>query len=65
MQQFPVIEEASSKEEVSCLKWTKFHHSRKVCVNFKIETYKLKIGTCSDRNTFFFKQTAIEVKLSE
>ena len=34
MQQVSDIEKTDSKEEISCLKWTKYIGRRKVCVNF-------------------------------
>ena len=38
------IEKTDSKEEISCLKWTKFIGRRKVCVNFQTDRDKLNIA---------------------
>ena len=43
MQQLPDIEKTDSKEEIPCLKWTKYNVGRKVCVNFQTDTEKLNI----------------------
>ena len=43
MQQLPDIEKTDSKEGISCLKWRKYNGSRKVCVNFQMDTDKLNI----------------------
>ena len=43
IQQLPDIEKTDSKEELSCLKWTKFNGGRKMCVNFQTDTDKLNI----------------------
>ena len=42
-QQFPDIEKVDSKDEISCLKWTFYNRSRKVCINFQTDTVKVKI----------------------
>ena len=43
LQQLPDIEKSDLKEEVSCLKRTKYNGRRKVCVNFKTDSDKMKI----------------------
>ena len=41
MQQLPDNEKIESKEEISCLKWTKYNGMRKICVNIQTDTDKL------------------------
>ena len=43
MQKLPDVEKTDSKEEISCLKWTRYNGRRKVCVNFQTETDKLNL----------------------
>ena len=43
MQQLPEIEKVDSKEEISCLKWTKYNGRRKVSLTFKTDMDKLNI----------------------
>ena len=50
MQQLPDIEKTDSKEEISCLKWTKYNGRRKVFVNFQTDTYKLNFAVYRYRN---------------
>ena len=37
MQQLPEIEKMDSKNEISCLNWTKYNGRRKVCRGFKTD----------------------------
>ena len=41
MQQLPDFEDTDSKEEISCLKWTIYNGTRKVCVKIQTDTDKL------------------------
>ena len=41
MQQLPEIERVDSKNEISCLNWTKYNGRRKVCICFKPDMDKL------------------------
>ena len=50
MQQLPDIEKSDSKEEKSCLKWTRYNDRRKVRVNFQTDTDKLNIVVYRYRN---------------
>ena len=43
VQQLPDVEKTDSKEEISCLNWTKYNGRRKVSVNFQTDTEKLNI----------------------
>ena len=43
-QPLPDIENFDSKKEISCLKWTIYNGSRKVCVNFKTDTENFNIS---------------------
>ena len=43
MQQLPEIEKVDSKNEIACLKWTKYNGRRKVCISFKTDLDKLNI----------------------
>ena len=65
MQQLPDIEKTDSKEEISCLKWTIYNGSRKVCVNFQTDTDKLNIVVYRYRNNLYLKDNEIELKLTE
>ena len=46
------IEKTDSKEEISCLKWTKIIGRRKVCVKFQTDRDKLNIAVYRYRNNF-------------
>ena len=41
MKQLPEIEKEDSKNEFSCLKWTKYNARRNVCISFKTDRHKL------------------------
>ena len=45
-QQMPDIQEADSKDEISCLKWTIYNGRRKVCINFQTDIHKVNIVVC-------------------
>ena len=53
MQQLPDIEKTDPKEEISCLKWTKYNGRRNVCVNFQTDTDKLNIVDCVVTETIY------------
>ena len=65
MQQLPDIEKTDSKEERSCLKWTLYNSTRKVCVNFQTDTDKLNIVVYRYRKNLFLKDIEIDLKLTE
>ena len=43
MQELPQTEQVDFKNEISCLKWTKYKGRRKVCISFKTDLDKLNI----------------------
>ena len=65
MQQLPDIEKSDSKEELSCLKLTKYNGQRKVCVNFQTDTDNLNNVVYRYRNSLYLKHTEIDVNLTE
>ena len=64
-QQLPDIEEADSKDEISCLKWTIYNGRRKVCINFQTDTNKVNIVVYRYRNSTYLKDTEMDLKLTE
>ena len=65
IQHLPDIEEADSKGEISCLKWTIHNGRRKVCINFQTDTDKVNIVVYRCRNNTYLKDTGMELKLTE
>ena len=65
MQQLPDIGKTDSNKEISCLKWTIYNGSRKVCVNFQTDTDKLNIVVYRYRNNLYLKDNELDLKLSE
>ena len=65
MPQLPDIEKTDSKEEVSCLKWTKYNGWRKVCVNFQTDTDQLNNVVYRYRNNLYLKENELDLKLTE
>ena len=65
MQQLPDSEKADSKEEIPCLKWTKYNGRRKVCVNFQTEADKLNIVVYRYRHILYIKDNELNLKLTE
>ena len=65
MQKFPGIEKTDSKEEMSCLNWTKNNGRRKVCVNFQTNTDQLKIVVHRYRNSSDLKNIEVDLKMTE
>ena len=63
-QQLQDIEEADSKDEISCLKWT-IYNGRKVCINFQTDTDKVNIVVYRYRNSTYLKDTGMYLKLTE
>ena len=61
----PEIEKTDSKEEVSCLKWTIYNGSKKVCVNIQTDTDKLNIVVYRCRNSLYLKDKEVILKLTE
>ena len=51
MQQLPDLDRTDSKEEIPCLKWTRYNGGRKVCLNFQTDTDKLNILSCTVTET--------------
>ena len=62
-QQLPDIEKTDPKEENSCLKWTIFIGSRKVCINLKTDTDKLNIVVNRCRNKLYLEDK-IDLKMT-
>ena len=65
MQQLPDIEKTDSKEEISCLNWTKYNGRRKVCMNFQTDTDKLNIVVYRYRNNLYLNDNEHDLKMSE
>ena len=64
-QHLPDIEKVDSKDEISCLKWTIYNGRRKVCINFQTDTDKVNTVVYRYRNSTYFKDTELELKLTE
>ena len=64
-QQLPDIEEADSKDQISCLERTIYNGRRKVCVNFQTDTDKVNIVVYRYRNNMYLKDTEMYLKLTE
>ena len=65
MQQLPDFEKTDSREEISCLKWTKNNGRRNVCVNFKTDTDKLSIVVYRYRNSLYLKDNEVDLKVTD
>ena len=65
MQYLPDIEKTDSKQEKSRLKWTLYNGRRKVCVNFQTDTDKLNIVVYRYRNSLFFRENEVDLKMAE
>ena len=63
--QLPDIEEADSKDKISCLKWTIYNGRRKVSINFQADTDKVNIVVYRYRNSMYLKDTEMDLKLTE
>ena len=64
-QQLPDIDEADSKDETSCLKWTIYNGWRKVCINFQTDTDKVNDVKYRYRNNTYLEDTEKDLKLTE
>ena len=64
-QQLPDFEEADSKDEISCSKWTIYNGRRKVCINFQTDTDKVNIVVYRYQNITYLKDTEMDLKLTE
>ena len=64
-QQLPDIENADSKDEISCLKWTICNGRRKICIDFQTDTDKVNIVVYRCRNNTYLKDTEMDLKLTE
>ena len=64
-QQLPDIEEADSKDEIPCLKWTIYNGRKKVCSDFQTDTDKVNIVVYRYRNNTYLKNTEMDLKLTE
>ena len=64
-QQLPDIEKVDSKDEISCLKWTIYNGRRKVCINCQTDTDKVNIVVYRYRNNTYFKDTGLDLKVTE
>ena len=65
MQQLPEIEKVDSKNDISCLKWTKYNGRRKICISIKTDMDKLNIVVYRYRNNTYAKDTEMELKTIE
>ena len=65
MQQLPDIETTDSKEEIFCLKWTRYNGRRKVSVNLQTDTHKLNIVVYRYRNNLYLKGDDVDLKLTK
>ena len=65
MQQLPEIEKVDSKNDTSCLKWTKYNGRRKKCISIKTDMDKLNIVVYRYRNNTYVKDTEMELKTIE
>ena len=65
MQQLPDIEKTESREGKSCLKWTLYNGSKKVCVKFQTDTEKLNFVVYRYRNNLYLKDNEVDLKLTE
>ena len=65
MQQLQDIENADSKEEICCLKWTILNGRRIVCVKFRTEIDKLNIVVYRYRSSLYLKDNEFDLKLTE
>ena len=63
--QLPDIEKAVSEDEISCLKWTIYNGTRKVCINFQTDTDKVNIDVYRNWNNTYLKDTEMDIKLTE
>ena len=64
-QQLPDIEKTYPRDEISCLKWTIYNGTRKVCINFQTDTDKVNIVVYVYRNITYLKDTEMDLKLTE
>ena len=65
MQQLPQIEKVDSKNDISCLKWSKNNGRRKICISIKTDMDKLNIVVYRYRNNTYVKDTEMELKKIE
>ena len=63
-QKMPDNQKVDSKDEISCLKRTIYKGSRKVCINFQTDTYKVKIVVYRYRNNTYLKDSEMDLKLT-
>ena len=59
------MEKTDSKEEISCLNWTKNNGRRKVLVDFHTDTGKFNNVVCRYRNKLYLKKIEVDLKLSK
>ena len=64
-QQLPDVENADSKDECFCLKWTFYNGRKKVCISFQTDIDKVNIVVYRYRNNTYIKDTEVELKLTE
>ena len=63
-QQLPDFEKVDSKDEISCLKWTIYNGTRKVCINFQTDTDMVNSVVYRYRNNTYLKGTELELNLT-
>ena len=61
----PYIEKVGSKDEISCLKRTIYNGRREICIKFQTDTDKVNIVVYRYHNNTYFKDTEMELKLTE
>ena len=65
MQQMPDFQKTDCTEDIACIEWTIYNSRRKVCVNFQIYTDKVNIVVYHYRNSLYFKDSEVDLKLTE
>ena len=65
MERLPNIEKTDSKEEIFCLKRTKYNGRRKVCVKLQTDTDKLNIVVQRYRNSLYLKVNGVDLRRTE
>ena len=59
------VEEADSKDEFSCSKWTIYNGRRKVCIKIQTDADKVNIVVYRYRNNTYLKDSETDIKLTE
>ena len=64
-QKVPDIEKVDSNDEISCLTWTIYNSTRKVCIKFQSDKDKVNIVVYRYRNNTYLKDPEMDLKLTE